>query len=155
MGSAIKTFQHDACVFIAQAGAVEGSKASACDAETSGSNHTRTQNIIHDSRKNLKLKENSPFSGISENNRWPRCAQKKSLVYALTCSHLSVFIAVEHFNLTGYVAVHLSKADAGENVTAAEVTEELTVAEATVVVVTAVEGVTGVLTAEDSEPQGK
>ena len=40
--------------------------------------------------------------------------------------------------------------------TAAEVTEELTaVAEATVVVVTAVEGVTGVLTAEDSEPQGK
>ena len=39
--------------------------------------------------------------------------------------------------------------------TAAGVTEELTVAEATVVVVTAVEGVTGVLTAEDSEPQGK
>ena len=27
--------------------------------------------------KNSKLKENSPFSGISENNRWPRCAQKK------------------------------------------------------------------------------
>ena len=63
---------------------------------------------------------------------------------------------IEHFNITGYVVVHLSKADAVENVTAAEVTEELTaVAEATVVVVTAVEGVTGVLTAEDSEPQGK
>ena len=77
MGSAIKTFQHDACVFIAQAGAVEGSKASACDAESSGSNPTRSQNIIHDSRKNLNLKENSPFSGISENNRWVRCAQKK------------------------------------------------------------------------------
>ena len=78
MGSAIKTFQHDACVFIAQAGAVEGSKASACDAESSGSNPTRSQNIIHDSRKNLNLKENSPFSGISENNRWPRCAQKRA-----------------------------------------------------------------------------
>ena len=67
-------------------------------------------------------------------------------VYALTCSNLGVFIAVEHFNLTGYVVVHLSKADAVENVTAAE---------ATVVVVTAVQGVTGVLTAENSEPQGK
>ena len=66
-----------------------------------------------------------------------------------------IYIAIEHFNITGYVVVHLSKADAVENVTAAEVTEELTVAEATVVVVTAVEGVTGVLTAEDSEPQGK
>ena len=35
-----------ACVFIAQAGAVEWSKASACEAESSGSNPTRSQNII-------------------------------------------------------------------------------------------------------------
>ena len=34
--------------------------------------------------KNSKLKENSLFSGISENNRWPRCAQKKSLTQYLT-----------------------------------------------------------------------
>ena len=39
-------------------------------------------------RKNLKLKENSPFSGISENNRWPRCAQKKILCEAAARSLL-------------------------------------------------------------------
>ena len=34
-------------------------------------------NILKTRGKNSKLKENSPFSGISENNRWQRCAQKK------------------------------------------------------------------------------
>ena len=37
--------------------------------------NSRKKLITHG--KNSKLKENSPLSGISENNRWPRCAQKK------------------------------------------------------------------------------